>query len=446
MKTIAACLSLLIAFGMTMLAQAQDVAKTREEKVRGDREKLKDDDSWIYNDLKQGTAFAKAEGKPLLVIFRCLPCEACALFDEQVVRRDDQVRELMDKFICVRIPMANAMDLTRFQYDYDLSFSAFFMHPGGTIYGRFGTRSSVEHAESDISIEGFAAALEGALKLHSDYPKSEKFLTNKQPRPVAFESPEEYPSLKGKYKDQLDYTGKVVQSCLHCHQIRDAEREYYRENGEAPPTSSLRPYPMPQVLGFTLDEKTRGVIKAVQTDSAAAKAGLRVGDELLVLDGQAILSIADVQWVLHNAGERGFLIAVVRRDGQIHELPIELADGWRSKSDISWRVTSWTLRRMVTGGMKLEDLSDEDRGEKGVAADALALVAKSVGKYGPHAAARRAGFLEGDILLKVAGASQRMDESDLMTHLMQTTRPGQNLAVTVLRKGRQVELKLPMQK
>jgi hypothetical protein len=28
---------------------------------------------WIYNDMKDGFAHAKATGKPLLVVFRCVP-------------------------------------------------------------------------------------------------------------------------------------------------------------------------------------------------------------------------------------------------------------------------------------------------------------------------------------------------------------------------------------
>jgi hypothetical protein len=37
---------------------------------------LKDTDigsHWIYNDLKEGIAQAKATGKPLFVVFRCVP-------------------------------------------------------------------------------------------------------------------------------------------------------------------------------------------------------------------------------------------------------------------------------------------------------------------------------------------------------------------------------------
>lgn len=30
-------------------------------------------DSWIYNDLDKGFAEAKAAGKPLMVVYRCIP-------------------------------------------------------------------------------------------------------------------------------------------------------------------------------------------------------------------------------------------------------------------------------------------------------------------------------------------------------------------------------------
>ena len=30
-------------------------------------------DSWIYNDLEKGFAEAKAAGKPLMVVYRCIP-------------------------------------------------------------------------------------------------------------------------------------------------------------------------------------------------------------------------------------------------------------------------------------------------------------------------------------------------------------------------------------
>ena len=69
----------------------------------------------------------------------------------------------MDKFVCVRLVQANALDLTLFQFDYDLTFAAFFMNADKTIYGRYGTRSERKDATKDIPIESFREALAAAL-------------------------------------------------------------------------------------------------------------------------------------------------------------------------------------------------------------------------------------------------------------------------------------------
>ena len=52
----------------------------------------------------------------------------------------------MDEFVCVRLVQANALDLTLFQFDYDLTFAVFFMNTDRTIYGRYGTRSERKDA------------------------------------------------------------------------------------------------------------------------------------------------------------------------------------------------------------------------------------------------------------------------------------------------------------
>ena len=105
---------------------------------------------------------AKETHKPLMVVFRCIPCEACQEFDDDVARRDPVIRDLLDKFICVRIVQANTMDLSHFQFDYDLSFAVFFLNTDLTIYGRFGTRSNRLESD-DISLAGLRAAMAEAL-------------------------------------------------------------------------------------------------------------------------------------------------------------------------------------------------------------------------------------------------------------------------------------------
>ena len=104
----------------------------------------------------------------------------------------------MDKFVCVRLVQANALDLALFQFDYDLTFAVFFLNADKTIYGRFGSRSDRKDAAKDISLDGFRKALTAALDLHKHYPANKASLAGKQPRSSRFKTPEDFPSLTGK--------------------------------------------------------------------------------------------------------------------------------------------------------------------------------------------------------------------------------------------------------
>jgi len=278
----------------------------RDTKVRADKDKVGGEGFWIYDDLPRGVAQAKSSGKPLLVVFRCIPCEACAKLDEQVVERDPTVQALLDKFVCVRIPHANGMDLALFQYDYDQSWAAFFLNADLTIYGRYGTRSHRTESEHDVTLEGFAKSLEGALELHARYPADKGALAAKRGGPVDAKVPEDFPTLKGKFTAALDYRGAVAKSCIHCHQVGEAQRLVWRNAGKPIPTALMHPYPNPKILGLVMDPAQRARVLDVTAGSQAERDGFKVGDDIATFDGQPVLSIADLQWVLHHAGEAAF--------------------------------------------------------------------------------------------------------------------------------------------
>jgi hypothetical protein len=339
---------------------------------------------------------------------------------------------------------ANAMDLTLFQFDFDLTFAAIFLNADRTIYGRFSTRSSHD-ADKDVTIEGFRKAMEAALELHEGYPANKSALAGKQPKPLSVKRPEDYPSLRGKFKPDLDYAGKVAQSCMHCHQVRDAERLVFRAGRKPIPDDLLFPYPLPSVIGLELDPKDKATIMSVARDSAAARAGLRPGDAIVSLAGQPILSVADIQWVLHQSADSGKVEAEISHGGRKEKLTLELASGWRRGSDISFRTSTWDLRRMGTGGLLLESLPDADREKSGLTASVLALRVKHAGEYGEHAVAKNAGFRKGDIIVEFDGRSDPMTESSLLAHALQKKMPGDRVPVAVLRDGERVKLKLPMQ-
>ena len=148
--------------------------------------------------------------------------------------------------------------------------------------------------------------------------------------------------------------------------------------------------------------------------------------------------------MLHNAPATAKLPAEVRRDGEALDLTLDLPEGWR-RGDISWRATTWDLRRMGLGGLKLAELDGRAAGEAKLPGDAMALRVEHVGEYGEHAVAKRAGFRKGDILVSFDGLTGTMSESELLAHALQSKRPGDEVAVTVLRDGEERRLKFALQ-
>lgn len=415
----------------------------RETKVRDDKVKVEADGFWIYNSLPKAFEQAKKENKPIVVALRCIPCEECVKLDDNLVDKDPDLRPLLEKFVRVRVVSTNGLDLSLFQYDYDQSFAVFLLNADGTVYGRFGTRSHRTNWVGDVSVPGLAKALQGALDLHAGYPKNKEVLAAKRGPAPLFPVPEKFPSL-GKYGPELNYKGNVVQSCIHCHQVGDAIRDVYRKKKEAMPDEVLFPYPHPKVLGLVLDPKERATVSKVEPDSLAAKAGFKEGDAISSLNGQPLLSIADVQWVLHHTPATGGTVkAEVARAGKSQALVLELPKGWREKDDISWRSSAWGLRRMATGGMLLEVVDGER--PAGVPKDGMALRAKHVGEYGAHAAAKNAGFQKGDVLISFDGRTDFARETDLFAHALRARKPGEKVSVKLVRNGQVKELALPMQ-
>lgn len=428
---------------LVSLAWAESV-KDREGAVRNDKATMEKNGRWIYNDIDAAFARAKETGKPLMVVLRCVPCISCMELDADVVELKGGLAPLADQFICARIINANTFDLSLFQFDYDVSFAAMFFNGDRTIYGRFGTRAQKDSRAKDVTLEGFKKALEGALELHRGYPANKTALAGKQGVPLSAKTPLDYPMLNEKYKPELDWAGKVVGSCIHCHMLREAERTTLRSQGMPLPDALVYPSPLPESIGLTLDHDERALVKGLASNSPAFASGVQTGDMIAALEGQPIVSIADVQWVLDHAPASGTLKVVVLRDGKPKDLSIVLPEGWRTKQDISWRPTTWGFRGMI-GGMLTEDLSDEVRTERGLKKEELAMLIKHVGQYGPHAAARNAGFKVNDIITGLDGKTTRMTESTMLGYLIQHKKPGEKVKAVVLRGDQRVELMLPMQ-
>jgi hypothetical protein len=438
-------IALLTGFTLASITSAWSQAPTREAKVRADKKKFESLGLWYYNNLDAAFDEAKRTNKPLLVILRCIPCEECVKLDDDLVESDPTLQSLLTSFVRCRVVGTNGLDLSLFDFDTDQSFAVFMFNPDRTLYGRYGTRSSQKDWKDDVSVEGLGKALKGALELHKNYASIRPSLAGKQARKPQFATPEKIPSLASKFTSQLDYEGNVVKSCIHCHQIGDALREKYRADSPTGsiPESVLFPFPHPKSIGLVLDPKERASVLDVHADSPAKAAGFQKGDRILSLSEQPILSFADVQWVLENIPSAGGnSAAVVERGNETKTLDLKLPAGWRTRGDISWRVSSWQLRRGGLGGMVLKPISDEERASLGIAAGQMAMAVQHVGQFAPHDRAKKAGVEKGDILIELDGRRDWPGESTILEHAINHVEVGKTISMKFLRnqKERQVQI------
>jgi len=398
---------------------------------------LKDTDiapHWIYDDFAQAKAQAQESKKPLLVVLRCVPCPPGRTLDRALLQPDQELKKLEDQFVCVRIVQTNGLDLRQFQVDFDNSWSAVFMNADGTIYGRFGTRTATgQQSDWFHNVPAFRKTMERALVVHQGYPANRASLVDKMPKKLEWDAPEQIPSLAS-----FGSRATTAKSCIHCHMVREhMVRTKWQENKLA--LSDLQVFPMPDNIGLHMDDKDGLKIQSVTPESPAAAAGLKSGDELVRLNGQPLLSIADIQWVLHNVPSETTLKATVQRNDKMLEKELALRGNWKA-SDIAWRASSWYGLRQ---GLKTESLKPGEKKERGIAEEELAL--NVVGLFGKGAPLlQKAGLRKGDIIVAMDGKTEAMTESQFLIALRLNHGPADSVRFTVLRGNKREELSIPM--
>lgn len=191
----------------------------------------------------------------------------------------------------------NGVDVNLFQFDYYMTWCAFFLNEHGHVYARYGVRQpKKDQDDSLMSKAGLQAVMKSVLDTH-------KAQFNKKPPPtkrLLAESLTKMPKNMG--------SGK---KCIHCHHVyqygkNELASHFRKRNPDQPP---------PESIGMTLDIDLANVVKSVVPNGRAAKAGIQAGDRILTINGQSIYSAADISWLLFKLGRNPTLSVKFSRKG-----------------------------------------------------------------------------------------------------------------------------------
>ncbi len=329
----------------------------------------------------------------------------------------------------VRITNMRGVDLRLFDFDFDLTWAAFFMNAEGHILGRYGGRNE-QAAEAHLSLAGLKYAMQRALLAHRKAPKRPAKLVPLDANEAA--RPEEFAGARRLKEGE----------CIHCHQVYDFRREAFEGDWRK---QRVWVYPPPENLGLIMHVDQGDLVQEVMPGSPAAGAGLQPQDRLLfVVPGNAgdaipIASYADLQYALHRTPADAPHIALAwERNGREHDGKLLLPEGWR-KSDISWRASMWgiTPRASVWG----QDLSAEEKESLGLLPARLAF---RQGDYVPPQAAR-AGVRAGDIVLGIDGLELEMTMLQFNAYVRLNYEVGDTVTLNLIRDGKRLDLPMKLE-
>jgi hypothetical protein len=429
-KLLCSLLTLTAALALTGAAPAADNKALQLD--------LKDTDiapHWIYDDLPRAFAEARATGKPIFLVLRCVPCPPGRVIDVPLMKPDPELEQLEKQFVCVRVVQCNGLDLNLFQSDLDNSWYAFFLNADKTIYGRYGTRAASRGANADdyLSLASVRKAMQRALELHRDYPANKPQLAGKVGKPAAYPVPERIPGLQDR-----PAKATVHNSCIHCHMVREHQLRAKWEQGKLT-RDDLFVFPLPENAGLRIDVQDGLRVRSVIGGSAAEKAGIQPGDDLRTLGGQPLISMADIQWVLHTSPNQASIPATWLRDGKEMAGTLELSGNWK-ETDLAWRASSWLGLRY---GLALQPLAPADRAKRGIGNNEMGFVVKNMWGPGGKLLQQR-GLRVGDVIIGMDGKTDALTESQFLADLRLNHGPNDRVRFTILRGQQRMELPILM--
>lgn len=330
----------------------------------------------------------------------------------------------------------NRVDIARFEFDYDTTWSAFFTDSKLRIYSRYGGRDEHE-PEARLSKASLLQTMREVLETHRSaralaagaaeaVPPAASIW---HPEPKSSTTPLDIPLLK-----------KSHQGCVHCHQVREYSllQAYHDQRFSR---ELLFTFPLPESLGIEIDRAHGHRVLQVRDGSPADDAKLSAGDVVIRCADVPIRSELDLRWALHRLPQTSdrVTLLVERQAGrptvQTIEVPLSLPSGWRH-SEISWRKSSRSVP--ADWGFRAAALAKFERRDAGLPENGLAIRVLSIKSRG---LAQSLGLQKGDIITALGDDTREQTLERLRSDILRRFAPGDEVRLTILRGEKTLELR-----
>lgn len=316
----------------------------------------------------------------------------------------------------MRLGNIDRLDLSLFEFDYDLTFAVFFMNADGRVYARYGQRDA-GGPDALQSLKGLEHTMKSVLEMHGRDGKGREFAPRGGERSVTIRE-----------------IGGRTRGCYHCHNVREVFDRGLVQSGQWGRDRAYR-YPPAENVGLTLEVDRGNVVAKVQEGSPADRAGLKPGDVLRRLGGVPVHSIADALYGLDRAPASGEVEAAWTHDGQPMGERLVLSSGWR-KNDLSWRPS---MRRLLPSlPVRGADLTEQEKAALGLKLNHLAVRQRE----SVAAAAQAAGMRAGDVLVGIDRELAELDGAGVHEFVRREYLAGDRVQLIVLRDGKRLTLPL----
>lgn len=321
----------------------------------------------------------------------------------------------------------NGVNINQFQFEYDLTWMSFFQNASGRTYVRYGGREDRD-PESHLSKESLLRVMRQALALHIEG----KVQPDSRFEPVAksVRTPEDIPTMK-------EMMSKRKENCIHCHDVKVAELRHQKDIGKIE-KDMVFTYPAPSQLGIQINPVTQDKVLRVDAKSAAQGAGIRAGDVIRTIDGQRVLTLADMSRVLELAPKTGSIDFGIERStsSSIASVSVPLPEGWRKSNDPSWRSSTGVMG--PSGGFWGVPATDNERRQLKLAERDMAIRISFL--WAPWI--KDSGLRLGDVLVSIDGQTSNMTTRQLQAYLHLNRNWGDKVELVVRRDGKELNLSI----